>query len=362
MDHLDGFPTQAHLVTGRALRSLVIVLFASCLTAPMTAHTQEAPGTVISSSCFQVLSAKMTYENKTVAQIKLNATVLGEAKGGGLLLLVSPDCLAETTKDPAEPAENESVPGGVPETGTSPADVQDLIHRIEQELDKGGEQGERVRNGAEGVRNFVQQTPSDGNWSQPLADAAGDLSSTDPTAAAIAAIAAACLTLSGGVACTLPIALGELFKLFESTSTEDFQAGVRTLTKLATGQPLSDDDYILIGSKGPPKWLEQGLRKIPSDSVAAYLNEVANDNVSSGSLKEGDALAIGRLGMLAQEQRRLTCTDVVGTVHAVDRVRIHVNVETRRAIHSAVFSKSRGYTRETAEELRRCLNDVFPVE
>ena len=364
MDCLHEHHSRLHPVTGHAFRVLLAFLFVFHVTAPTTAHTQETPTAVLSGPCLQVISAKMTYENRTVAQIKLDATVLGKAAGGGLLLLVSPDCLAEAAEGPAGPTRDPGAMGEGPDRGTGPsrADVEDVINRIEQVLDRGGEQGERVRHGASGIRNFVRQTPPDGNWSRPLAEAADDLSSTDPSAAAIAAIAAACLTLSGGVACALPVALGELFKLFESTSSEDFQAGVRTLTKLATGRPLSEGDYILIGRKGPPRWLEQGLRQIPTDSVAAYLNEVATDNVSSGSLEAGEAVAIRQLGRLVQDQRRLTCEDVVQTVSAVNRVRVRVNVETSRAIHSAVFSKSSAYTRETANELRRCLHNVFPVE
>lgn len=364
MDCLRQYRNRPSTVHGHVLRALLVFLFVFHVTAPTAAHTQETPTTVLSGPCLQVISDKMTYENRTVAQIRLDATVLGEAAGGGLLLLVSPDCLAKAAERPADPTPNPDATVEDPDRGNGPnrADVEDVIKRIEQALDRGGEQGERVRHGASGIQNFVRQTPPDGNWSRPLAEAADDLSSTDPSAAAIAAITAACLTLSGGIACALPVALGELFNLFESTSSEDFQAGVRTLTKLATGRPLSEGDYILIGRKGPPRWLEQGLRQIPTDSVAAYLNEVATDNVSSGSLEAGEAVAIRQLGRLVQEQRRLTCEDVVQTVSAVNRVRVRVNVETSRAIHSAVFSKSSAYTRQTANELRRCLHNVFPVE
>ncbi len=361
MGYPNEYRSRSRSVRDCALRSLLIVLFLLQVTAPMPAHTQEKPTTVLSGPCLQLISPRMMYENKAVAQIKLDAKVLDKASDGALLLLVSPDCLAKATKDPVDP---DPVAGKKDEASTppSPADVQDVINRVAEDSARDGEQAEAVRRGADGIRKFVQRQPHGTDLTQSLADTASDLISKNPSAAAVAAIAAACLAMSGGVACTLPVALGQLFKLFENTSTEDFQAGIRALTKLATGKPLSENDYVLIGNKAPPEWLPRGLEAISSGSVESYLRHVADQGASSRKLQQNEAEAIRRLGALVQKQPRLTCEDVVKTVRDANRVKIHVSVETRRAIHAAVFSKPRNRTRETLSGLRRCLNDAFPAE
>lgn len=338
---------------GGIFRSVLVVLILMALSQVLPVgptQAQEATGAPLSAPCFEVLSSETTIDDERGALIKLKGRILSKATEGELLVLVSPECLAD------KPAVDK-LTSGKPIGGDTAA-AREAINQIVSELVANDDADEdAVMDGADKIRNFVDKYEDRADVTNPLAEAA-EQTSGGKEAAMIAAMVAMCLGLSAGLTCTLPAMLGGLLLLGADISDEDFQTGIRIMTKVATGQALDTTDYGVLADREVPTWVQDSIRMIPGGDVGGYIRTVGANAVASRVIEMRVGEIIDQLAEFANEQDSITCRDV----YRLGGRAIRVDVNQRRKIESMLLPASRSKSPEEIKHFLDCLDRAFPME
>ena len=343
---------------------VVVLIVLSQILSMRSVRAQEASSIVFAASCFEVVSSEMTSGQETVAQIKLTGTLLGTATDGKLLVLVSPECLTQAApRQPPHDGDRKD-PDDDALAGADSAAAREAIDDVSRELIANGADPQAIQRGADSLRNFVAKHEGEGDLTEPLADAAQRTSSTGggAEAAAMAAMVAACLAVSGGTACALPAALGAVIAFGTDVSSEDFQSGIEIMSKVTAGQSLDEDDYTYLKKVGVPDWARKGIPVIQNRKVGGYLNAVADNAVNSNLITKTHLDVFIQLGILVDTRGSITCDDVFETAKKANTGAITVDARTRRAIDLALVYATGGLPPMEAKELLDCLDDAFPSE
>ena len=336
-------------------RSVFVILILMALSYVGPAQAQETTGAPLAASCFEVISSETTTNDERDALIKLKGKMFGTSTEGELLVLVSPVCLAEepVVGDPIGSDTAEEPVVGEPIGGDTAA-AREAIDKIVSELIAKGADKNAVMDGADKIRNFVDKYENRGDVTRPLAEAA-EQTSGGKEAAMIAAMVAMCLGLSAGLACTVPAVLSGLLLLGTDISDEDFQTGIRIMTKVATGQALDTTDYRVLAARGVPPWVQGNIRMTPSSSVGGYIGTDVVNAVESKTVHS----AMVKLAKLADGKDSITCNDVD---YSTGRKQISVDVNIRKEIDSMLLPASRPKSRKEAKDFLDCLDRAFPTE
>ena len=343
---------------------VVVLIVLSQILSMRSVRAQEANSMVLAASCFEVVSSEMTSGQETVAQIKLTGKLLGTSTDGRLLVLVSPECLTQTAPPQSPRDGDRKGPDDDASAGADSAAAREAIDDISRELLASGADAQAVQRGADSLRNFVAKHESEGDLTEPLADAAQRTSTASggAEAAAMAAMVAACLAVSGGTACALPAALGAIIAFGTDVSSEDFQTGIEIMSKVTAGRALDENDYGYLRRVGVPEWVRKGIPVIQNRKVGGYLDAIAEAAVNSNRITQTHGDVFIQLGILVDRKGSITCDDVFETAKKANTGAITVDARTRRAIDLALVYASGGSPPVVAKELLDCLDDAFPSE